>query len=71
MKSAQAGFRYAQLPASIRNNPIYATPVAPLGLGKISLLMFYTPIAPLGLCRLGKMRDLRILEVDFYRTAHD
>ena len=42
-------------PTPIRHNQIYDTPVAPLGLGIISLPMCYTPIAPLGLCRSGKM----------------
>ena len=30
------------------NNQSYDTPVAPLGLWRIGLLMSYTPIAPLG-----------------------
>ena len=37
-------------PLYIKNNPIYNTPVAPLGLEEIVFPTFYTPIAPLGLC---------------------
>ena len=37
-------------PPHIKNNSIYHTPVAPLGLEGIVLPTFYTPIAPLGLC---------------------
>ena len=37
-------------PPPIKNNSIYHTPVAPVGLEEIVLPTFYTPIAPLGLC---------------------
>ena len=48
------------IPDTYQNNPIYDTPAAPLGLGRIGLLICYTPIAPPGLCRSGRIPDLRV-----------